>query len=409
MVQSQLQQRSNKIKILYLVTQSDFGGAQKYVYDLATNISENFSILVAGGECAFTGTNQQAEQSELAKKLAEKNIRYIYLSRLKRAIKPWYDILALWQIIKLIRQEKPDIIHLNSSKISILGSLASLCVMRYRARHADAVRRAGALCVIYTVHGWVFNENLPAWQKLFYKILERFTARWKDRVICLSEMDKQIAVKQKIAPAKKIAVIYNGIAPINFLSRAEAREKLGLPPDALVVGSIGNLYKNKGYDYLIDAVNKLQILDFRLQIVIIGQGPELNNLKSKIKNLKLEDTIKLFGTLPNAAHYLNAFDLYVCSSLKEGLPYSLLEAMQAGLPIVSTNVGAIPEILQDKKNGLLLEPKNPLILAQNIQHLIDNPDLAKKLGEQAKKDVMKRFTIEKMIEQTKKVYCFFHC
>src|SRR3989338_11718614 len=136
-------------KILYLVTQSDFGGAQRYVYDLATSISNNFSVIIAGGEPGHDG--------ELAKKLAEKNIRYIHLSHLKRAISPWRDFLAFWQIVKLIKKERPDIIHLNSSKVSILGSLA-----------AKIKNLKSKIKIIYTVHGWVFNEELPVWKKYCY-------------------------------------------------------------------------------------------------------------------------------------------------------------------------------------------------------------------------------------------------
>ena len=178
-------------KILYLATQSDFGGAQKYVYDLSANFSKNYAITVAGGEQGYKG--------ELAQKLAEKNVKYIYLSHLKRAISPLHDWLAFWQIVKLIKQEKPDIVHLNSSKISILGSAA-----------AKWCQMSGVKCQVYfTVHGWVFNEELSSGKKLFYHALEKWTAKFKTRIICLSEFEKRNTIEQKIAPAEKISIIYN--------------------------------------------------------------------------------------------------------------------------------------------------------------------------------------------------------
>jgi len=166
------------LKILYLVTQSDFGGAQRYVYDLATNLSENFTIIVAGGEQGYEG--------ELVKKLNKSGIRYLPLSHLKRAISPWHDWSAFWQIVHLIQTEKPDIVHLNSSKISILGSLAAWWCKVPK--------------IIYTVHGWVFSEDLPLGKKYFYKILEKLTARFKTDIICLSEWEKQNTVRRQIAP-----------------------------------------------------------------------------------------------------------------------------------------------------------------------------------------------------------------
>jgi len=369
----------SQTKILYLITQSDFGGAQKYVYDLATNISQNYITIIAGGE--------QGKKGELAQKLREKNIKYIYISHLKRAILPWHDFLAFWQIKKLIKQEKPDIVHLNSSKISILGSLAA--------------RRCKVPKIIYTVHGWVFNEELAWWKKFFYKILEKWTAKFKTHIICLSEFDKQNAIKQKIAPTNKISVIYNGIKPIKFLSKEDAREKLKISQNKIIIGSIGNLYKNKGYEYLIKAIS---LCVMRYALCVIGDGPEEKNLKSKILNLKLDKKIKLTGNITNAAQLLSALDIYVCSSIKEGLPYTILEAMQAGLPIVTTNVGAIPEVIIDGKNGLLVELKNSETLVKKIKYLINNPDIAKKLGEQAKKNVAEKFSLEQMIKKTEKLY-----
>src|SRR3989338_815664 len=274
-------------KILYLVTQSDFGGAQRYVYDLAVNISDNFSVIVAGGEPGYDG--------DLAQRLQQKNISYVYLSHLKRAISPWHDVLAFWQIVKLIKKEHPDIIHLNSSKVSILGSLA-----------AKIINLKSKIKIIYTVHGWVFNEELPVWKKYCYLWCERFTARFKNNIICLSEFEKNNTVKNKIAPAKKISVIYNGREEINFFSREEARKKLGIADNAFAIGSIGNLYKNKGYEYLIKSIS--QMLNVKCQVLIIGDGPELKNLKSlpavlsaqlmqagEIINLKLESIVKFVG------------------------------------------------------------------------------------------------------------------
>ena len=378
------------LKILYLVTQSDFGGAQRYVYDLATNLSENFTIVVAGGEQGYEG--------ELVKKLNKSGIRYLPLSHLKRAISPWHDWSAFWQIVHLIQTEKPDIVHLNSSKISILGSLAAWWCKVPK--------------IIYTVHGWVFSEDLPLGKKYFYKILEKLTARFKTDIICLSEWEKQNTVRRQIAPAKKISVIYNGIAPINFLSRPEARAQLAkiagaqIDDQTILIGSIGNLYKNKGYEYLIEAIkiSNIQYPISNIKLIIIGSGPEQNNLQLQINNYELQNKIILTGSIGDAAQLLSAFDIYVCSSVKEGLPYSILEAMQASLPIVATNIGAIPEIITNNQNGLLAATQNPGSLAIKIKYLIDNINIAQQLGEQAKKDVKEKFSLEQMIKKTANLY-----
>ncbi|RLC36545.1 hypothetical protein DRH27_05075, partial [Candidatus Falkowbacteria bacterium] len=313
-----------KKKILYLITQSELGGAQKYVMDLATNLGPDFETIVAFGE--------QGKQGELAKALKPTNIIYYTIPHLKRAISPWHDFLALIEIIKLINRLKPDIVHLNSSKISILGSLASFFYKLFTFNFS--------LLTIYTVHGWVFNE--PERNALFYKYAEKFTAIFKNKLICVSEYDRQLAIKEKIVQKKKLITIHNGIQSISLLSRDEARQKLfstipnfQFPISNFVIGSIGNLYKTKGFEYLISAVKILIDVGFNVKTIIIGEGKERPALENLIKKLKIEKYVFLAGRIKNAPRLLKTFDLYVCSSVKEGLSYTIIEAMQAGLPIVA--------------------------------------------------------------------------
>ncbi|MFH1255417.1 MAG: glycosyltransferase family 4 protein [bacterium] len=369
-------------KILYFITQSEFGGAQRHIFDLADNLKNDFKIAVAFG--------QQGNNGKLAKILHENNIEYFIIPNLKRDISPVSDILALIAIIKLIKRHKPDIIHLNSSKISILGSMAAFIT---------------GTKAIYTVHGWVFNEPMPEWKKSFYKFAEKFTAKFKRKIICVSEYDYQTALKNKIAPMEKLAVIHNGIAPMEFHSKEKARQILNSQNSDLLIGSIGNLYKTKGFEYLVRAadilVNKNKI---PAKFLIIGQGDEKEKIKNLIAEYNLENNFILAGQIDQAAKLLKAFDIYACSSVKEGLPYSILEAMNAGLPIVSTDVGGIPEMIKHEKTGLLAKPADAEDLAEKIKSLANNRILQIKLGENAKQSAGQNFGLKKMIEETKKIY-----
>ncbi len=406
---------NNKKTILYLVTQSELGGAQRYVFDLATNLSQEFNISVAFGE--------QGKQGELAKQLKQANIKYYVIPHLKRAISPINDLKALIEIIKLIKKLKPDIIHLNSSKVSILGSIATIFFkLKIENRQSK---------IIYTVHGWVFNEPMPKWKKLFYKYAEKFTAIFKDKIICVSEFDRQTAIKEKICNPKKLTTIHNGIEQINFLSKEEARQNLTPQPPftsplapllirrgelkgrgrrrgeggEVLIGTIANLYPTKGLEYLIQAIYIL-ITNYQLPIttIIIGEGEERKNLEDLIGQLNLKSNVILTGKINNAAELLPAFNIYVCSSVKEGLSYTIIEAMQAGLPIVATKVGGNKELIEDNKTGFLVEAKNPQMLAKKIQKLINNPELQQKLGANAKQKTREKFSLERMINKTKNVY-----
>jgi len=382
-------------KILYFITQAEFGGAQRYVFDLANNLKADFQVAVAFGE---SGNNLK-----LAKILDENNLKYFIIPHLKRSFSPIDDLLAFFEIIKLIKNYRPDIIHLNSSKISVLGSLAALCIPRSMPH------------IIYTVHGWVFNEPLPAGLKYFYLYAEKLTAKFKNKIICVSEYDRLIALKYKIAPAEKLVTIHNGltfrhswldpessIQKIEQISRSRIRSGM---TNNLIIGSIGNLYKTKGYEYLIEAANIL-ISGCRLPLtfIIIGDGSERKNLENLIEQYHLANNFILAGQIDEAARLLKAFDIYVCSSVKEGLPYSILEAQAAGLPIVSTNVGGIPEMIENNKTGLLSKPANAQSLADTLQKLIGDKNLQIALGENAKQTAGRNFSLEKMIEATRKIY-----
>jgi len=383
---------ANKKKILYLITQSELGGAGVYVLDLARMFKNEVDVIVAFGE--------QGEQGELVAKFKASNIEYYAVPRLKRSISPMDDLAAIKNIFKLIRKERPDIIHLNSSKISILGSFAT-----FLARLTFIKTK-----VIYTAHGWVFNEPLQPGKKTFYRIAEKFTSKFKHKIICVSQFDYDTAVKEKIAPKKKLTMIHNGIEAPDFYSREIAKKKLeklipGLTnTSSFIVGTIGNLYKTKGFEYLIDAIKLLRDNGKSLALVIIGEGKERKHLEDWINQNKLEKDIFLAGRLDNASRYLKSFDIYTCSSVKEGLSYTILEAMLAELPIVATQVGGNTEMIREGETGLSCPAKKPEILANRILELFHSKESRQKLASAAHQFAKNEFSHTQMIDKTREAY-----
>lgn len=338
-------QLMTRIKILFLITQSEWGGGQEYVFNLASNLpKDQLEPIVMAGE----GNN------ELFKALESQNLPYSKLKWIKRSINPVFDFLGLFELISIFNKEKPDVIHLNSSKIGFLGSLAAkLCFSKAK--------------IIYTAHGWVFNEPLSPWLKKIYFLIEKISAPWKNTIICVCESDKQIALINNFN--SQITTVYNSVNPeqLNFFSKDDARNNLKLNSDDLVIGTIANFYKTKGLNFLIKAADLLK-KDFpNLKTVIIGEGEERNNLESIIKDLKLENNLILTGSIKNAHRLLKAFDLFVLPSVKEGLPYAILKAMAAELPIVATRVGGLPEILPD---DCLVETQNFVSLHDKIKTML---------------------------------------
>jgi len=338
------------VKILYLITKSNWGGAQRYVFDLATHLPEGYEAVVAS-----------RGNDLLAQKLREHNVRFVTTTSLG--------------IYNLIRKEKPDIVHTNSSVFGGLGSFFAW------------VNRVPK--IIFTAHGWPFNENRNLlWRVMVYK-LSWLTALFCDKVITITKSDFGQGKRMPFV-GHKMYLINNSIEQINFFEKKESREKLGLNQNEIIVGTIAELTPNKGLEYLASAAEKVPGVEF----AVIGDG----ELREKLSTTKLN----LVGFVPEASRYLRAFDIFVLPSLKEGLPYVLLEAGQAGLPVVASNVGGIPDIIGDV--GMLVPPKNAELLARAIKTLIDNPKLRSDLGTQVGYRVSNLFNFDKFLSQTYELY-----
>jgi glycosyltransferase involved in cell wall biosynthesis len=369
-------------KILYLITLPEAGGAQTYVLDLAVALKDEFDITVAS-----SGRNTDW----LAVKLKDAKISWYPLEKVKRSIDPIKDILAIFEIRRLIKKLNPDIIHLNSSKISILGSLAALGLGKK---------------TIYTAHGWVFLEPLPNYLKKIYLWAEKLSAKHKSKVICVSEYDRSAARVNKF-PMEKLITIHNGINLIeNKGSISETKDKFlhiyPLPRTNYIIGSIANLYPTKNLPALVTSAVQIIKKNNNIIFTVIGDGPEKNDLENQIIDKGLDGKFFLLGSIPNAKQYLLAWNIFVLPSVKEGLPYTLLEAMAVGLPIVATRVGGIFEILEfyPQTHYRLVEPNDTKALTTAISELLTQTPLDSKTLQRVRQQI----DIKNMIEKTKRIY-----
>jgi len=396
-------------KILYLITQSEFGGAQRYIFDLAKNFSkQKFFIEIAVGK---PGTE------EWLKELESQSIKIWRLKHLVR-LHLWHNFLSFFEIYKLIKTTKPDVVHLNSSMAGFIGAIAAklfntkcqMLASLSRERSWSGVK--GQMLIVYTAHGLVLNEPLPIYKKIIFWLFELLGNLMTNHIICVSHFDKKSILKYKLAPEKKLTVIHNGISSIEFLPKEQAKNKIftnyQLPITDYLIGTIANLYPNKGLKYLIKAIHLLsKMSNVKCQMsnvcfVIIGKGQQKQELEKLIKKYNLKN-VYLIGEIPKAYKLLKAFDLFVLPSVKEGLSYTLIEALSAGLPVIATTVGGNPEIIENNKNGLLVPPANPTSLAEAIKKLLNNQNLRLNLTK-SNLEKAKEFNLEKMISQTEEVY-----
>lgn len=390
-----------KKRILFIVTQSELGGAQYFLRTLVTRLDKNrFEILVAAGPNFSIKYSVFSIKYDLLDALEKEDIKTIRLKYLFRDINPWYDLLASWELRRVIRDFQPHTIFLNSSKVGFLGSFV--------AKH---LIRNTKYKILYRIGGWSFNDPRPGWQKKLWIILEKISARWKDIIIVNNKHDFEQAKRLKINPKGELLLIHNGldVYKTGFLPREEARLKLferALKDSAkifgtkTIVGTIANFYPTKGLEYLIVAAEKFKE-DDRVSFFIIGDGQERENLERSIREKGLERKVFLLGKIPEASRLMSGFDIFLLPSLKEGFPWSLLEAMAAKLPVIATKVGAIPEIIEDGKNGFVVNPKDYKAMGEKIKNLIKNERLAEEMGIQAHQTVLFKFPLEKMVKETK--------
>lgn len=306
-------------KVLFIITKSNYGGAQRYVYDLAANLPhDRFEPVVAfgpGGHGAGPGL--------LAQKLGAAGIRTILVPELGRDL-GLADFGALKALTRLLREEEPDVVHLNSSKAGVLGALAA---------RATRVPR-----IIFTAHGWPFREaRYTAWRLVAY-VGSLLTVLLAHRTICVSEADHGAFASFPILGHRCVRV-YNGIdLAIPFGSGERIRNSF--PAGARITGTIGELTGNKNQTALIEAAHA----DPSMYVAIVGEGEDRAKLEHLIAAYGLGERVKLFGFVP-ATEALKGFDVFALPSRKEGLPYVLIEARAAGLPIDANRTGGVGEAL----------------------------------------------------------------
>jgi glycosyltransferase involved in cell wall biosynthesis len=336
---------SRRPRVLLVITLAEIGGAQAYVAALLPALAREFDVAVAA---YGTGPLREAAEAE--------GVRFLPLEHVRRPISPWRDVAGLLELVRLLRRERPDIVHASSSKAGVLGRLAA-AIARIPIR-------------IFTVHGWAFTAHSGLSSRLY---------RWADRLvrplttvtICVSMQERAAGLAAGTCVAERTVVIPNAIDVENAPQASRAREK------PLLV-SVGRLKAPKDFATLVRALARLPSESF--DALIVGEGPERPRLEEEIEELRLGEVVRLAGERRDVPEVLAGADVFVLSSCSEGMPMSVLEAMAAGLPVVASRVGGVPELVVDGETGLLVATGSPEELAAALERLIAEPQLRQRLG-----------------------------
>jgi glycosyltransferase involved in cell wall biosynthesis len=377
-----------KGRILYVITKATWGGAQRYVFDMATAALEaGFEVTVACGA-----------EGELSERLMCESVPIIYVRGLGRDVAPIADIRALLELVRVMRTMQPTIVHANSSKAGLLAVVAA--------------RLSGVPRIIFTAHGWAFNESRPWWQKAIFAVFHVITIWCADTVICVSEAVKRDAAWMPFAKGKYI-VIHHGVIPVTLVEKHAARAWLAPHASAthstnfsssLWIGTLAELHKTKGLDVAIHAFAQIALQFPNAMLVLIGEGQNRNHLVSIARTYKLHDRILFCGHVPHASSLLSAFDIFLFPSRSEALGFALLEAGNAHLPTIASNAGGIPEIIKNNVTGLLVQSGDVQGFSNALSTLIEQPELRAKLGDALAERVATDFSKEKMLSETLALY-----
>ncbi len=366
-----------KRRIVLAVTIAEHGGVQAFLLRFAKYLqTEGHAVTVLAGEGSW-----------LFEMCAEAGIATRRLTHMRRALHPWHDVCAFFELIRVFAELKPDAIHLNSSKMGVIGSLAG--------RWSHVTR------IVYRIGGWTFLEPLSPLTCWLYRTAERVSASWKDVIICVHPGDEAIAQSLHITPHDSLLTIPNGIdlgrLEASLVSQQEARRVLALETDSFVFGTIANLFPAKDLPRYLETCAIVHKEHPEAQFMIVGEGMERAMIEKKRRELGLESAVHLPGAITNASSLLRGFDAFVLPSAKEGMSWALLEAMAAGLPCLATDVGANAWLLDGA--GWIVPVQDPQALARAMVEVLKHPTDAKMRGVAARERVAEDFPLEKTLRR----------
>ena len=362
-------------KILYLITDLNTGGAQKLLVLLMRKIDiTRYQPIIA---CLFGSRTLVGEE------IREMNFRLVDLNMSK----PWH-LASLWRLYWLMRNERVSIVH------------SSLF-------HADLIARlVGRMALVPLIITWRHNISLGSWSRDF---LYNHTINMTDHIIAVSEQIRQAELTGGRTSPEKVSMIHNGIDTNLYQrssdhAREQIRAELNVPNRAFLIGSIGRLHPQKGFSILLEAFALIQHQIPLARLLIVGDGDLREDLFTLSISLGIKNRTVFTGNLIDIPNILQAMDVFILTSLWEGIPLAILEAMAAKLPVIATSVGGIPEIIRDGENGILVPSENPQAIAEAISRYYYDPDLRKKLALAGHQRVRNDFSIESLIKQMQNLY-----
>jgi glycosyltransferase involved in cell wall biosynthesis len=358
------------MKVLYLITRPERGGAQMHVLDLISGLRQHCEIELACGD---------DKDRFLPEEAARLGVRCHCIPSLRQPIEPVSDARAFLEIRALLRRTRPDLVHAHTSKAGVLGRLAAW---------------AQGIPAIFTAHTWCFAEGTSWKWKLFGVPLERLCGAVGGPIINVSEANRSLALKYRIAAPDRLVTVHNGIPDEAW----QGPEPQTGPPTVIMVARFA---PQKNQMMLLEAAAEIRQ---PFHLLFVGAGPTLGSVQNRATELGLTDRITFAGNRSDVPDLLRKSAIFALPTHWEGFPISTLEAMRAGLPVVASDVGGVREAVIDGENGFLTNPADTAAFRRALQLLLTDTDLRVQMAKKSRQFFEQRFTAERMLQKTFGLY-----
>ena len=373
--------QARPIKIVQVIARMNVGGPAVIVTELMRGLDPaKFQVVLMTGFCAGDEADYLDE--------AAQDIPVTRISGLGRSVSTIDDIKSLFTLIRLIREYKPDIIHTHTAKAGVLARVAGLIA------YPSAKR-------VHTYHGHLLHGYFTAWKTQIVIVIEKLLANFSAALIAIGNQVREDLSTVKIGKVKKYSVIFPGLDKLAGQSKSSAKDELGLEQDKTYIVFVGRLTQIKRPDRLIEIARHLKVKHPKVELLIAGAGEKFTEIQGLAKKESLPMVI--LGWRNDIGRILSAGDIAVLCSDNEGIPLTLIQASQAGLPIISTNVGSVGDIVVNGETGILTEVNsNSLICA--IDDLLSNPEKMARFGQAGKEKAEVLFSLQGMINAHEDLY-----
>lgn len=381
---------SRKIKVAHIIARMITGGADENTLFTMEGLDKNkYDVDLITGE--------EFDKSIL-NKVKNNNFNIIQIKGLKWKLNFLYDPIVLIKLIKLMRKNRYDIVHTHTTKAGILGRIAA--------------RIAGVPIIVHGLHGSTFEAFDSGLLNWLLFLFERLTGRFTDAYISVSGVLSEKYIEKGIGKKENYHTVYSGMELDTFYRVREKidcrkkRRELGIGLEDFVIGNVARLETRKGHKFLIDVFKNIvgEQKDGHVKLLIIGEGEERGNLENYVKEANLEKKVIFTGYREDVEELMAVMDIFVLTSLREGLPRVLVQAAAVGMPSIAFNVDGVPEIIKDNFNGFLAEVKDLEQLENRIIKYMNNKELILLHGRNGREFIENKWSKKGMVERIDEIY-----